>query len=520
MSELRLDSAFVRAALGLGPATGPGRTYASVCADSREAEPDSLFAALPGERTHGVEHLADAAARGASGAIVPAGTELPELDLEWFEVDDPVRALGDLAAAWRSRSRARVVGITGSSGKTTVKEMLAAALCGGRTVHATRGNLNSLVGLPLTILAAPSEADVWVLELGANAPGEIARLTEIAAPRDALVTTVGRAHLERFGTVEDVLREKLDLVRGADPAGVVVVGDRPAFLARAAREIRPDVVVAGLDEMADYRPERASWDADRAEFERDGIAYGVAAGGEHHLRDALLAAALAEGIGVPAREVARGLESFRPLGWRGALRRMNGLTVVADCYNANPESFEAAIEYCVSAFPDRRLAAAVGTMLELGPASRDAHREVAARLLERGFGPIVATGAFVAAFETLAAEGRSGPPLAVEGGVPAGPVVAASDADEAGRILGDLLRGDEVVLVKGSRGVHLERAVDRLAAVFAGEPVTAAVRGGAGARPGADTSGPDGAAPGSGGNGEVATDRGEGPLRAFGGERR
>jgi len=500
VSGARLDSAFVRQALGLARSGESGRRYASVCADSRQAGPGSLFAALPGERTHGVEHLADAAARGAVGAIVPAGHELPALDLEWFAVEDPVRALGDLGAAWRGRARARVIGITGSSGKTTVKEMLAAALSVGRSVHATRGNLNSLVGLPLTILAAPPEADVWVLELGANAPGEIARLAEIAAPHDAVVTTVSRAHLERFGSVENVLREKLDLVRGADPSGVVVVGERPSVLARAAREIRPDTVVAGLEEEADYRPERASWDADRAEFERGGVEYAVAAGGEHHLRDALIAAAVAEGIGLPPREVARGLATFRPLGWRGALRRMNGLTVVADCYNANPESFEAAIDYCVSAFPDRRLAAAVGTMLELGSASDEAHREVAGRLLESGFGPIVATGEFVGAFERLASAGLTGPDLAGGATEPAGPVVAAADADEAGRILSDLLRGDEVVLVKGSRGVHMEQVVDRLAAVFDGEPL-AAVAGGR----------PAGAGP---------EDRAEGPLRAFGGERR
>lgn len=506
MSGARLDSALVREALGLSQATGSGRVYASACTDSREAGPGSLFAALPGERTHGVEHLADAAARGATGAIVPAGHDLPALDLEWFEVEDPLRALGDLAAAWRSRSRARVIGITGSSGKTTVKEMLAAAVSVGHTVHATRGNLNSLVGLPLTILAAPPEADVWVLELGANAPGEIARLAEIAAPRDAVVTTVGRAHLERFGTVDDVLREKLDLVRGADPAGVVVVGERPAFLARAAREIRSDTRVAGLDEAADYRPERASWDADRAEFERGGVTYEVAAGGEHHLRDALLAAAVAEGIGVPPRDVARGLATFQPLGWRGALRRMNGLTVVADCYNANPESFEAAIEYCVNAFPDRRLAAAAGTMLELGTASGEAHREVAGRLLEGGFGPIVATGEFVPAFHQLAAEAASGSVPATGAQALAGPVIAAADADAAGRILADLLRGDEVVLVKGSRGAHMERVVERLAAVFDGEPVATIAAGGS-------------ATP-SGGAASTVEEGGEGPLRAYGGERR
>jgi UDP-N-acetylmuramoyl-tripeptide--D-alanyl-D-alanine ligase len=478
MSGTPLRSTEIRATLGLSPSTGDERVYTSVCSDSRLAQSGSLFVALPGERTHGVEHLEDAAERGAIGAIVPADRPLARLPLEWFVVEDPLRALGDLAAARRRGSDARVIGITGSSGKTTVKEMVAAALSGARNVYATPGNLNSLVGLPLTILAAPPEAEVWVLELGANAPGEIARLTEIAAPHDAIVTTIGPAHLEQFGSVDGVLREKLALVRGAAPQGIVVVGERPAELARATRELRPDVVVAGLGEEADYRPAAAAWDADHAEFERRGTTYRVAAGGEHHLRDALMAAATAEGLGLSPAEVSRGLAEFRPLGWRGALRRMNGLTVVADCYNANPESFESAITYCVESFPGRHLVAAVGTMLELGSSSDPAHEEVAGRLLESGFGPVVVTGEFVGAFARLAAAGAGEIRAGGSRGLPPGPVVAAADAEEAGRILCDLLRGDEVVLVKGSRGARMERVVDHLTTVFTESPFVGAGCGG------------------------------------------
>jgi len=475
-----LPSAFVREALGLEPASGVGREFAAVCADSREAGPGALFVALPGERTHGFEHLEDAASRGATGAIVPGDREVPDLDLEWFPVEDPLRALGDLAAAVRRRSGARVVGITGSSGKTTVKEMLSAALSADRTVHATSGNLNSLVGLPLTILAAPADADAWVLELGANAPGEIARLTEIAGPDDAVVTTVGSAHLEKFGTVARVLEEKLDLVRGAHASGAVVVGEEPPELAPAARGIRPDAIAAGLGPGADYRPERHGWDADEAAFERGGVSYRVAAGGEHHLRDALLAAAAAEAMGTPPALAARGLAAFEPLGWRGAVRVLDGLTLVADCYNANPDSFDAAIEYCVGAFPGRPLAAVVGSMLELGESGPRAHAVVARRLLEAGFGPIVAAGDFVGAFRELAADGPPGGGAAATARRRVGPVVAAGSSEEAGRILADLLRGDEVVLVKGSRGARMERALERVEEAFEALRPVAAVAGGAG----------------------------------------
>lgn len=430
------------------------RRFTSFAVDSREVEPGALFFALPGEHHHGAEFLSDAAGAGARGAIVPRDRELPDVDLEWFRVEDPLRALGDLAARVRRHADARVVGITGSSGKTTVKEMAAAALAGARDVYRTEGNYNSQIGLPLTILAAPDGADLWVLEMGTNAPGEIARLTEISAPDDAVVTTIGPSHLEELGDEEGVLREKMALVRGAASGGVVVVGERPPVLPRAAREIREETIVAGLGEEADWRPDSWDWGAEHATFERAGVRYRVEAGGEHHLRDALIAAALADAMGIAPERAAGGLSDFRPLAMRGSVRRFGDLTVIEDCYNANPESFSAAIDYCVSAFPGRRLTAAVGSMLELGDRSELAHRCVAAELREAGFGPIVATGDFIPAFESLEA-GRNG-----------GETLTAADAEGVARRLVASLRGDEVVLVKASRGERLERVVHRLEDAF------------------------------------------------------
>lgn len=468
-----LASARVRRALGLGDrgdgavagaagdpegASGAGRAgearrYTSVAVDSREVEPGALFFALSGERHDGFDFLDEAAGRGALGAVVPRGRELPDLDLEWFPVEAPRRALQRLAAAVRRDSPVRVVGITGSSGKTTVKEMAAEALGGAPGVHRTEGNLNSQVGLPLSVLSAPGEAGTWVLEMGTSAPGEIARLVEIARPDHGVVTTVGPAHLERLGDLDGVLDEKLDLVRGIPDDGVVVVGERPAELPRAARRIRPDVLVAGLGEDADWRPERWSVEAGAVAFESDGVRYRVEAGGEHHLRDAVMAAALADALGVDPGDAARGLRAFRPLGLRGALERLDGLAVVADCYNANPESFDAAVDYCVKAFGDRRRAAAVGSMLELGDRTDEAHRDVARRLLDGGFSPVVATGEFVAAFRDLGHDGGDR-------------VLFAGSPREAGRRLAERLDGGEVVLVKGSRGARLEEALEVLRSEF------------------------------------------------------
>ena len=450
---LRSDA--IREALGLPSPDGEPRVYRGASTDSRTLEAGHLFVALEGERHDAADFLPQAAERGAPGAIVRAGREDADLPLEYFSVPDPLAAFGRLAARVRAESRARVVAVTGSSGKTTVKEMIALAVGAARPVYRTEGNLNSQVGLPLTILGAPEEAEVWVLEVGASEPGEIAKLAAIAAPDDAVVTTVAPAHLEAFGTVERVLAEKLDLARAVSGQGTVVVGERPPELARAARVFRPDVVVAGLGERATYRPERWDVSADRVRFERGGVAVEVPVGGEHHLRDALMATAVAEALGVPLEMAARGLARYAPVGLRGAVRRIGGLTVLADCYNANPESFAAAIAQCRDLYPGRRLAAFVGSMLELGEEEEAAHRDVARQLVEAGFALVAATGAFAAVVE--------------EGSVNGTRVLASADPDAVWEDFAAGLEGDEVVLVKASRGARLERVLERLEGRFGGD---------------------------------------------------
>ena len=231
--------------------------------------------------------------------------------------------------------------------------------------------------------------------------------------------------------------------------------------------MRPDAIVAGTGEEASWRPDEHTIGAESVRFVRDGVEYHVPAGGRHHLADALIAAALGDALGVPASEIAQGLGTYRPLGMRSALEQVGGLTLIADCYNANPESFEAAIEYCEEAFPGRRLVAVVGTMLELGEAAGPAHQQIAERLVRAHFDLVAATGDFVAAFEGLRI-GRNGTG-----------VFAADSVERLWAELAPQLTGDEVVLVKASRGVRLDGIVERL------RSFGSAVDGGAG-RPGAE----------------------------------
>jgi UDP-N-acetylmuramoyl-tripeptide--D-alanyl-D-alanine ligase len=448
------DSRVVRSALGIShEGHGPAHDYTGASTDTRTLQPGELFVAVRGDRFDASDFLAQAAERGAPGAIVPIGREDRDLPLEYFPVPDPVLALGSLAACARRSAAVRVVGITGSSGKTTVKEMVACALSADRGVYRTEGNLNSQIGLPLMILRAPGDADTWVLEMGASEPGEIPRLVEIARPDDAIITTVGPAHLEQFHDEATVLREKLSLVSGASPDGVVVVGEQPPVLACEARRLRPDTIVAGIGDDADYAPDRYGVEAERVWFERGGVRFDVEVGGEHHLRDALIAAALSESLGAAPEATARGLSEYRAVGMRGVLQQLGDLTVFADCYNANPESFNAAIDYCRSLFPGRRLAAFVGTMLELGDAEEGAHREIADRLVDAGFAIIAATGAFATAARAI-------------GEVNGTRFMLATDPAKAWEPFASALQGDELVLVKGSRGVRLEGIVERLVARF------------------------------------------------------
>ncbi len=461
MTPFAWTDARVREALGLARERGEEAiAYAGVSTDSRTVAREALFVALVGERFDGHDFVADAAAAGAAGAVVsrpPDGVE----DLVLYRVDDTLEALGRLARYRRRHLSARVVGITGSSGKTTTKDLVRGALEPAYRVHATRGNLNNRIGLPRTVLDAPDETQILVLEMGTNEPGEIGILTGIAEPGYGVVTTVSETHLEELETLEGVLAEKLDLLRGLTEPGVGVVSDEPPVLAEAARGAAERVRVAGWSEAADpdLRPGSPEPD-DRACFRfrwRDETVT-LRIPGRHAVQNALLALAVADELEVNASDAARGLGRVEPPSMRGELRSVGGLTLILDCYNANPQSVRAALEL-LGAYPASAPRVAVlGTMLELGRESDRLHREVLSDALDRPLDLVVATGAFAEAARERGPE---------EGGAPA--LVAADDPADAYPLLRERLGGKEVVLLKGSRGVALERLLPLLERDFGAE---------------------------------------------------
>jgi len=440
------DSEFVATALGVsGP---PGLHFTGVETDTRHLTPGTLFVALKGDRFDAHAFLDQAKAKGAAAAVVRRGTPAVA-GLPFFEVEDTLAALGLLARARRRRFApgSPVVAITGSSGKTSTKEMIRAVLATAYRVHATGGNLNNLVGVPLTILGAPDEAEALVVEAGASIPGEIPRLRDIIEPTIAVITNVGYAHVEGFGSLAGVMQEKVSLAEGVRTA---VVGTDPPELAVEARRRAP-TVVAGTGPGAQVRPDAAELDdGGHPRITWRGHTVTLPLVGFHQIENAMLALAVGRETGAdPTRSVAA-LADVRLPGGRGAMLTLgeNGLTVIDDTYNANPGSLRWAVKLAHWLADRRRrpLAVVVGSMLELGGESAKLHSAAAAEIAALQPALVAAVGEFVDAFEPhrVALGDR---------------LLTAESVDALGPRLKAALRGNEIVLLKASRGVALERVL-------------------------------------------------------------
>lgn len=445
MTSPRFSDDWVRAALGLRGGAEVG--FDAVVTDTRTLAPGALFVALAGERYDAHDFLAAAREGGATGAVVRLGTAAVA-GLVLYEVADTLRALGDLAAAERNRFSGPVVGITGQNGKTSTKEMVAAVLSTKWRVHRTRANDNNLVGVPSTVLQAPADTEALVIEAGANLPGEIRRYQEIVRPDIAVVLNAGAGHLEGFGSVEGVIKEKLSLTKDAPLA---IVGTEPAVLAVGARALARRVVTAGLS-GADVVPDAVTMTPDgRPIVSIDTRRFTVAARGKHQAGNAMFAWAIARELGLDLDAVAVALEQFNVPGGRGELAQSGGLTIVNDSYNANPQSFATAIALAQELRPGRRLVFVAGSMRELGAHATVLHREVAGWLAALEPELLALVGDFVTAFAPY--RDRF-----------AGRLIEAADADTMAPLLAARLGGDELVVLKASRGMTLERILPAILA--------------------------------------------------------
>lgn len=426
--------------------------FTGVGTDGRRDCSGQLYVALRGARFDGHEFVAQAAANGAVAALVDHPVDAP---LSQWLVDDTRLALGRLAAAWRDGFTGRVVAITGSNGKTTCKEMVAAVLAESGRVRATRGNLNNDIGMPLTLLAARDE-DYLVLEVGANHLGEIGYLTDIARPEVALITNAGRAHLEGFGSLEGVARGKGEIARGLPPDGTFIVpSDSPYTplwrgLAGGRRVLTcgPD---AGASLSAGPDAITTTWDAEgfRTRFTLvsggQSLELALPLAGAHNVRNALMAAAVAQALGIGSEALRAGLAGLRPVPGRLCPRQgLGGVRVIDDSYNANPDSLLAAIAV-LTALPGRHWLV-LGDLGELGPDASRLHREMGESARAAGVDALYAVGELCA--EAVAGFGHGGRHF-----------VDQASLIEALRA--ELADGD-LVLVKGSRLAAMDRVADAL----------------------------------------------------------
>jgi UDP-N-acetylmuramoyl-tripeptide--D-alanyl-D-alanine ligase len=334
-----------------------------------------------------------------------------------------------------------VVCVTGNNGKTTVKEMVAAVLRTRFRLHATRANNNNLVGVPLTIIEAPWDVEALVIEGGGNVPGELPRYREIVEPDITVATNATEGHLEGYGSLDAIVADTVAVTAGV---GLAVVGMEPPSLAEGARRVAREVITVGWA-GADRIPEVLATDAlARPRVRLGGIEVQLPLPGRHQALNAEFAWAVGQAVGIDAASAAGALASVTVPGGRSELTQAGALTILNDCYNANPHSFAASIATAGALRRGRRLVFVAGTMRELGPDAERLHREVAEQIVALDPELIAAVGEFAPAFAPWA--GRLGDRL-----------ITAVDAPAMAPLLAARLRGDEVLVLKGSRGAALER---------------------------------------------------------------
>ena len=428
----------------------------SVC-DSREARPGGLFAAITGEHVDGHVYAGDAVAAGAVCVLASRPVGVPAV-----VVGDVMAALGMLAREVGRRTGATVIGLTGSAGKTSTKDLLAQVLERHGPTVATARSLNTEIGLPLTMLRADEQTRYLVLEMGARHKGDIRYLTGLVPPHVGLVINVGTAHVGEFGSRAAIAEAKGELVEAlpdAGSGGLAVLNADDELVAAMAARTAARVLLYGRAGHADVRAENVELVGGRARFclSAGGVSEPVALRflGEHQVSNALGAAAVAYGLGMPAPDIAAALSAARPLasGRLEVSERPDGITVVNDAFNANPDSVAAALRTLAAMAAGRRTVAVLGEMAELGDTTRLAHEQAGRLAADLGIDILVTVGGdnAAAAADAAADSGRLR-------------AVVVPDTDAALPVLRDLLRPGDVVLAKASHAMHLEELAAALAA--------------------------------------------------------
>ncbi|MDO7905408.1 UDP-N-acetylmuramoyl-tripeptide--D-alanyl-D-alanine ligase [Paenibacillus sp. JX-17] len=444
----------------LAEGQNPEQMVQGVFTDSRQPQTGSLFVPLVGERFDGHSFVESCLEAGAACALWQEDHGVPPQG-SVILVEDTLVALQKLASAYLSESRAKVVAITGSNGKTTTKDMVYALLASTFKVHKTQGNFNNHIGLPLTVLAMEEDCDHIILEMGMSGRQEIAVLSAIAKPDVAVITNIGESHLLQLGSRLEIARAKLEITTGLKDGGLLIFnGDEPLLhqVLAEVETVKPEHLrpqTFGLEQSNNYYPSEIEYHSDSTEFVSnltEGLRIRLPLLGQHNVINALAAIAAARCCGVPVERLAGALESLKLTGMR--IERTvteHGLTLLNDAYNASPTSMRAAIDALHGLSPEGRRVAVLGDMLELGSDEESFHEEMG-RYLSSG------------KVDLLFTYGRLGACIAkgARQVMPDKDIMVFSDKEELTASLMSNLRAGDVVLVKASRGMRLEEVVETL----------------------------------------------------------
>lgn len=462
MKTLRVED--VRCAVRGRWLSPPGRADVwRVTTDSRDARQGDLFIALRGERFDGHAFLPAAAEGGCVAAIVNRDAQLPAGAADALAggiigVDDTVGALGELAAWYRRQVPARVIAVTGSNGKTTVKEMIHAVLSRRWTGTRSAKSFNNSIGLPLTLLSAGEADDYVVCEIGSNAPGEVSALAAIAAPDVAVITSVAEAHLEGLGSIEKIAAEKASILAELGDEGTGIVWADSDVLDRAVRQYPARCIRFGLSDAADLRLTAYRPCGRGSRFEVNGrLRVRLPVPGRHNAINALSAIAVARRLGMDQALAVEALAAIAPPAMRTEWIDAGPVTLINDAYNSNPASVLAAAAVLAEATARRRVMV-LGDMLELGPRSEQLHRQLGADLAPDGVDLLIGVGPL----GRYIARGAAPGPIATK--------TFESPAEAAAEIPA-VLRDGDVVLIKGSRATGMEVLVGPIVSAFAGRDV-------------------------------------------------
>lgn len=431
-----------------------------VSIDSRSLLPGQLFIPIVGERFNGHSYLKMAMEKGAVAALWQRGEPLPEVDFPFIQVEDTVQALQQLAASYRRERPLTIIGITGSNGKTSTKDILAALLGTTYRTHKTQGNLNNHLGVPLTLLAMAEDTEMGVVEMGMDHLGEISLLTRLAQPDVAIITNIGEAHLEALETKEAIFQAKLEILEGLKPGGLFLYNGADAYLKNITPEMVKDFQVIAFNSQGVYEPKLQGIENQGIRFtlkETGDTPLWLPMLGKHQMINCAGAIAIAQHLGVPTEKIPQGLRAVEATGARNQLVELGALAILDDSYKSNPLSLQAALETLYSLGGYQQRVAVLSDMNGLGKNAIDFHRQVVAHLDPNQLDYLLTMGPLS---QAMAEEAQKK--------FPPGRVIHTQDIEELQENLKGILVPGAVVLVKGSREQELERVV----AFLKKEPLT------------------------------------------------